>query len=70
MKAKLILYGSVLGLLAYEAYALKTEESGDTISEIIWKLSRRPLVPFTIGLLSGHFVWQAQSIYEDKVHSS
>lgn len=61
---KLILYGGIALLLAYEYYALKTTQSGDTISEIIWKMSKRPLVPFALGMLAGHFVWQSQSIYK------
>ena len=61
---KLILYGGVALLLIYEFYALETAQSGDTISELIWKMSKRPLVPFSLGMLAGHFVWQAQSIYK------
>jgi len=48
----------VLGLFVYEAYALINSKSGDTISEIVWHLSQRPLVPFLFGLLCGHFFWQ------------
>jgi hypothetical protein len=52
---------------AYEAYALYTKEDGDTISELIWDACKRPLVPFTIGMLVGHFVWQSQDIYSAKI---
>lgn len=47
-----------LGLLVYEGFALFNNKSGDTISEIFWYLSRRPLVPFAFGFLCGHFFWQ------------
>lgn len=53
-----ILLGIVGAGLAYEYYALRTEEEGDTISEIVWAASKRPLFPFTMGLLMGHFFWQ------------
>lgn len=46
------------GLVIYEAITLFNKSSGDTISEIIWYLSKRPLVPFLFGLLMGHFFWQ------------
>ncbi len=43
-------------LLVYEAVAL-ARHRGETISEIIWRLGRRPLVPFVLGMLAGHLVW-------------
>jgi len=48
----------VMALLAYEGVTLFNSRDGDTISEIIWYLSKRPLVPFLFGLLMGHFFWQ------------
>jgi len=48
----------VVGLFAYEAWALLNTTSGDTISEVFWRLSRNPLVPFLMGFLMGHFFWQ------------
>lgn len=45
----------ILALCAYEIYALADQRPGDTISEIIWALSARPLVPFAAGFLCGHF---------------
>ena len=48
----------VLGLFIYEGYALINTKPGDTISEIIWAMSKRPLIPFLFGLLMGHFFWQ------------
>lgn len=59
MKREMIFLGLVGGLVAYELAALKSQQPGDTISEIIWTAtSRRPLVPFAFGLLMGHFFWQ------------
>lgn len=54
-----VFVGLVGGLLAYEAVTLANKHEGDTISEIIWDVTaRRPLVPFALGLLMGHFFWQ------------
>ncbi len=44
-------------LFVYEGYAIATTASGDTISEVVWRISERPLVPFAFGLLMGHFFW-------------
>ena len=46
------------GLLVYEAWAVFNREVGDTISEIIWGLAKRPIVPFVFGLVMGHLFWQ------------
>ena len=48
----------ILLLLLYEAYALSNTIPGDTLSESVWKASRRPIVPLLAGLLAGHFFWQ------------
>jgi hypothetical protein len=40
-------------LLSLEAWALTNRYRGDTISEVIWWLSARPLVPFVFGLTTG-----------------
>lgn len=58
MKTKIFL-GLVGGLLAYEVYALADECDGDTISEIMWATTaKRPILPFAMGVLMGHFFWQ------------
>lgn len=51
-------------LVAYEIYALANKRPGDTLSEAFWKLSRRPLIPFLLGVIVGHFVWQSQECLE------
>lgn len=38
------------GLLLYEAYTLINRFPEDTISEIIWVFSKRPMVPWLFGL--------------------
>jgi len=55
---RVIFYGLCLGLLLYEGAALTNEKEDDTISEIFWEASKRPLVPFAFGMLCGHFFWQ------------
>lgn len=50
-----VLWGGIAALCVYEAYALATTRKGDTISEIVWRLSTRPLFPFAFGVLCGHF---------------
>lgn len=53
------------GLLAYEAYALANKEEKDTLSERVWRASaKRPLIPFIIGALASHFIWQSQDVYD------
>ena len=51
-------------LLGWEAWTLANRRVGDTISESVWRASRRPLIPFLAGLVAGHFFWQAQNCLE------
>jgi hypothetical protein len=60
MRTSLLVVGAAL--LALETSALRNDEDGDTISETMWTLSKRPFVPFAAGMLCGHFFWQK---YED-----
>ena len=47
------------GLLVYEFFALRNKCPGDTISEIMWTTTtKRPILPFALGVLMGHFFWQ------------
>lgn len=59
-----VVMGSVAALLIYEGYTLVNNERDDTISETVWRASRRPLVPFALGFLLSHFVWQSQDVYD------
>lgn len=53
-RAYWVLIAGVALMLGYEIYA--TISGGpDTISEIVWAISNRPVVPFAFGLLMGHF---------------
>lgn len=48
--------GIVVGGALYEAYTLANNQKADTISEAIWDVSdARGLVPFSGGLLCGHW---------------
>jgi len=64
-KTSTVVSVAILGLLAYEMYTLVNSKPKDTISESMWRASKRPLVPFALGMLTGHFVWQGQDVYED-----
>ena len=51
-------------LLVYEVYALVNKTPGDTLSEAVWRASRRPLIPFLAGALMAHFFWGPQDCLE------
>lgn len=56
---KRIFLGLVAGLCVYEVAALVESHKGDTISEIMWGCEyQRPILPFAMGVLMGHFFWQ------------
>jgi len=43
-------------VVAYDLFAVLTHR--DTLSEGIWKASRRwPVIPFFFGVLAGHLFW-------------
>jgi hypothetical protein len=47
-------YGSLAaGYLIYEAYTLMNRHPDDTLSESVWRLSVRPIVPLVFGLAAG-----------------
>jgi hypothetical protein len=49
-------------LLAYEGWTLVNKAEHDTISESVWRLSIRPLVPFLFGAFTG---WATEAGYFD-----
>ena len=51
--------GVIALLLLWEGYTLLNTTPDDTISASVWKVSKRPLVPFLVGMLCGHFFWQS-----------
>ena len=53
-----ILFAAVGGLLVYEVSTIINDRDGDTISELLWAASHRPLVPFAAGVVCGHLFWQ------------
>lgn len=55
---KRIFFVIIAALLVYELVAIVNAPTGDTISELVWAASARPLLPFTLGFISGHFFWQ------------
>ena len=54
------------GLIAFDIYAFKTPEKGDTISELILLISQHPVVPFIAGVLCGHLFWPQYVKKDDK----
>jgi hypothetical protein len=61
-----VLVVAVVLALGYEVVAIVEESrsggalEGLTISEMVWHVStKRPIVPFTFGVLMGHFFGQA-----------
>lgn len=59
MKSEQVLLGIVAAALAYEVFTLADKCEGNTISEIIWTTTaKRPILPFALGVLCGHFFWQ------------
>ena len=48
----------VMLAVAYEVAALY-QRKGSTISEIVWGAHQYPILPFMLGVLCGHFFWQA-----------
>lgn len=45
-------------LITFDVWAGLNGRADDTISQVIWKISKYPIVPFTFGLLMGHFFWR------------
>lgn len=50
---------AIAGLLIYEIWAIATHKKGETLSEAMWRWSKKyPYVPFFVGLLMGHLFWK------------
>lgn len=42
--------------LAYEGWTLINPFHGDTISEVIWELAERPMIPWVFGVACGYML--------------
>jgi hypothetical protein len=51
-----VYFAFCFALLALEAWSLINSHAGDTISEVIWALNKRPVVPFAFGLGTAHLL--------------
>lgn len=60
---KKVVCGLVGAALLYEAYTVMDDKDEDTISETVWRHTKMPLIPFSLGFLVGHFVWQSDKTY-------
>jgi hypothetical protein len=56
MKMKLFFIVMLIVIAAYEVISLYTK-CDDTISEIVWMASIKPIVPFVAGMVAGHLFW-------------
>jgi hypothetical protein len=45
-------------VIVYEIWAMVNSKPDDTISQMVWRACKRPVVPFLFGLLMGHFFWR------------
>lgn len=52
-----VVIGTIVLLGIYEVWTLVNHTPNDTISETVWKGSKRPLIPFLAGMLMGHWFW-------------
>ena len=53
-----VVLGTIVLLGLYEIWTLVNHTPNDTISESVWKASRRPFIPFLAGMLCGHWFWR------------
>ena len=50
-------------LLGVEALTFVDSAQENTISEVVWRsVVGRPIIPFLVGLLCGHFFWQRKEM--------
>lgn len=63
-----VLAGATISLIVYELYTVVSKDKTDMISQEFWKNSvKRPVIPFALGMLVGHFVWQSDIVYEREI---
>jgi len=52
-----ILLAATIGLAAFDVWAAMNGRKGDTLTEVLRLLSKRPIIPFAFGVLMGHLFW-------------
>ena len=52
-----ILLGSTVALTAFDVWAALNAREGDTLTEALRLLAKRPIIPFVFGVLMGHLFW-------------
>lgn len=52
-----VMGGILSALLAYEGWTLVNRYPEDTLSESVWRLSARPMVPFVFGIADGAWIY-------------
>lgn len=52
-----ILLVATVALAGFDVWAAFNSRKGDTLSEVIWTLAKRPIVPFVFGVIAGHLFW-------------
>lgn len=50
-------FAVLMAYLAFEAWTFFNPYANDTISEIVWEFSKRPMVPHLFGLYMGIALW-------------
>ena len=59
-----VVAGLIGAAIIYEGYTIVDKRKRNTISERSWPKMGRPLIPFALGMLIGHLVWQSQDVYD------
>ena len=52
-----ILIAVTLFLIGWDVWVYFSPGEGDTISEVLLFFSTHPILPFSFGVLMGHFFW-------------
>lgn len=63
MMTKIVVFGTVVALIAYDVYAFMVGGQVNTISWTVWSMSKdvTPLIPFCAGVVCGHLFWRMKS---------
>lgn len=56
---KILLLVALVILIGYDIYVFAKKDFTATISAFVWDKSEKyPILPFSIGVICGHFFWQ------------